>query len=107
YDCCLAIGKRTGRPLTAFYPSSVFVEDGPAALIEYSMAKLAGESLCSGMNRSGGMFRVIVKRLPRLRTDQTVTVPPVAPSDPLEVMLPVIREVQATRSRSLHADRGT
>lgn len=100
YDCCRALGERTGRPLTAFYPSSVFVEDAPAGLAEYSMAKIAGENLCNSMNRSVGRVRVIVGRLPRLRTDQTATVPPVESSDPLEAMLPMIRKVQSSRSDS-------
>jgi hypothetical protein len=43
---------------------------------------------------------VIVGRLPRLRTDQTATVPPVESSDPLETMLPMIRKVQSSRSVS-------
>src|SRR6267154_85285 len=98
HDCCRVLGERTARPLTAFYPSSVFVEDCPTGMAEYSMAKIAGENLCNSMNRSAGRVRVIVARLPRLRTDQTATVPSVESSDPLEVMLPIIREVQSSRS---------
>jgi NAD(P)-dependent dehydrogenase (short-subunit alcohol dehydrogenase family) len=100
YDCCRVLGERTERPLTAFYPSSVFVENGPASLAEYSMAKIAGENLCNSMNRSAGRVQVIVGRLPRLRTDQTATVPPVESGDPLEVLLPIIRNVQSSRSVS-------
>jgi len=98
HDCCRVLGERTARPLTAFYPSSVFVEDCPTGMAEYSMAKIAGENLCNSMNRSAGRVRVIVARLPRLRTDQTATVPSVESGDPLEVMLPIIREVQSSRS---------
>ena len=100
YDCCCALGERTGRPLIAFYPSSVFVEDAPAGLAEYSMAKMAGENLCNSMNRAVGRARVIVGRLPRLRTDQTATISPVESSDPLEAMLPIIRKVQSSRPDS-------
>jgi hypothetical protein len=100
YDCCRVLGERAERPLTAFYPSSVLVEDGPTSLAEYSMAKMAGENLCNSMNRSVGRVKVIVGRLPRLRTDQTATVPPVESSDPLETMLPMIRKVQSSRSVS-------
>jgi acyl dehydratase/NAD(P)-dependent dehydrogenase (short-subunit alcohol dehydrogenase family) len=100
YDCCRVLGERTARPLIAFYPSSVFVDDGPTDMAEYSMAKIAGENLCNSMNRSIGRVQVIVGRLPRLRTDQTATVPPVESSDPLEVMLPIIRKVQSSGSGS-------
>jgi hypothetical protein len=39
--------------------------------------------------------RVIVRRLPRLLTDQTATALPVDTADPLDTMLPIIREVQS------------
>ncbi len=100
YDCCRFLGEHGSRALTAFYPSSVFVESGPLAMAEYSMAKMAGEILCNNMNRSAGRVHVIVGRLPRLMTDQTATVPPVDSGDPLEAMLPTIRKVQSSRSGS-------
>jgi NAD(P)-dependent dehydrogenase (short-subunit alcohol dehydrogenase family) len=100
YDCCRFLRERGPRALTAFYPSSVFVESGPIAMAEYSMAKMAGEILCDNMNRSAGRVHVIVGRLPRLKTDQTATVPPVDSGDPLEVMLPIIRKVQSSRPSS-------
>ncbi|HET7763764.1 MAG TPA: SDR family NAD(P)-dependent oxidoreductase [Burkholderiales bacterium] len=94
HDCCRFLGERGS--LTAFYPSSVFVGNPPQGMLEYAMAKIAGELLCDGLNRAGGRVRVTVERLPRLLTDQTATVPPVDAGDPLEVMLPVIRRVQST-----------
>lgn len=96
YDCCRFLGEHGSRALTAFYPSSVFVGKPPQGMVEYAMAKIAGELLCDGINRAGGRIRVTVERLPRLLTDQTATVPPVDSGDPLEVMLPVIRRVQST-----------
>jgi NAD(P)-dependent dehydrogenase (short-subunit alcohol dehydrogenase family) len=95
YDCCRFLGEHGSRALTAFYPSSVFVENNPLPMAEYSMAKMAGEILCDNMNRSAGRVHAIVGRLPRLKTDQTATVPPVESGEPLEVMLPIIRKVQS------------
>jgi acyl dehydratase/NAD(P)-dependent dehydrogenase (short-subunit alcohol dehydrogenase family) len=94
YDCCRFLAER--GPLTAFYPSSVFVENGPTGMTEYSMAKMAGEKLCGSLNRAAGRVRVVVERLPRLLTDQTATVPPVDSAEPLAVLLPVIRRVQSS-----------
>jgi hypothetical protein len=94
YDCCRFFDER-GLPLTAYYPSTVFVESKPAGMAEYSMAKMTGEILCSYMNRTNGSVHVIVDRLPRLLTDQTATLPPFKSADPLEIMLPVIRRVQS------------
>jgi hypothetical protein len=95
YDCCRFFDEHGSRSLTAYYPSSVFVESNPTGLAEYSMAKMAGEILCSYMNRAHSRVHVITDRLPRLLTDQTATVPPVKSADPLEVMLPIIRKVQS------------
>jgi hypothetical protein len=97
HDCCRFLVEHRPRVLTAFYPSSVFVENSPPAMIEYSMAKMAGEILCTNMNSVPGCIHVIVRRLPRLLTDQTATVPPMDSGDPLEIMLSIIREVQSSR----------
>ena len=95
YDCFCAIHEHASQALTVFYPSSVFVESNPPAMIEYSMAKMAGETLCTNLNRAvGGRVHIIVSRLPRLLTDQSATVLPLERGDPLKVMLPLIRGVQ-------------
>jgi hypothetical protein len=96
YDCCRYLASRGPETLTAFYPSSVFVERAPPAMAEYSMAKMAGETLCANINRAHDRVRTIVSRLPRLFTDQTATVLPMGRSDPLEVMLPIVRKVQSS-----------
>jgi hypothetical protein len=64
-------------------------------MTEYGMAKAAGELLCASINRTHPRIRVLVDRLPRLLTDQTAVVPPVASADALEVMLPTIRRAQS------------
>jgi hypothetical protein len=94
YDCCRFFEERE-LSLTAYYPSTVFVERQLPGLAEYSMAKMTGEILCSYMNNSNGRIHVIVDRLPRLLTDQTATLPPLKSADPLEIMLPVVRRVQS------------
>jgi acyl dehydratase/NAD(P)-dependent dehydrogenase (short-subunit alcohol dehydrogenase family) len=100
YDCCRYLADHGSRPLIAFYPSSVAVADHPLAMTEYSMAKSAGELLCADMNRAECGIRVLASRLPRLLTDQTATVNPVKNDDPLEIMLPIIRNVQLLRANS-------
>jgi acyl dehydratase len=97
YDCCNYLGEHGSGALTAFYPSSAFVESNPPDMTEYCMAKMAGEMLCANMNRVDGRIHIIVSRLPRLLTDQTATVFPVGTEDPLKVMLPAIRTVQSSR----------
>jgi acyl dehydratase len=97
YDCCNYLSAHVSQTLTVFYPSSVFVESNPPEMTEYSMAKMAGEMLCDKMNRAGGRTYIIVKRLPRLLTDQTATVLPMTRDESLKVMLPIVRNVQSFR----------
>jgi acyl dehydratase len=97
YDCYCYLSEHVSQALTVFYPSSVFVESNPPEMTEYSMAKMAGELLCDTINRAGGRTQIIVKRLPRLVTDQTATVLPMTRDESLKIMLPVVRKVQSFR----------
>jgi acyl dehydratase/NADP-dependent 3-hydroxy acid dehydrogenase YdfG len=95
YDLCDALARRSPGGLSVFYPSSVAVAERPREMTEYAAAKAAGEVLCEDMNRFMRGVRVVQKRLPRLPTDQTLSIVSVACADPLEVLLPIVREVQA------------
>ena len=86
-------GRNPGVSL--FYPSSVAVTERPRGMTEYTMAKAAGEVLCADMNESLAPLHVTVRRLPRLLTDQTTSVTATETADPIETMLPIIREVQS------------
>jgi hypothetical protein len=92
---------RTRQPsLSIFYPSSIAVTERPKGMTEYAMAKAAGEILCADLNASLSPLHINVKRLPRLPTDQTASIIAVKTADPLETMLPIIREVQCWPPRS-------
>ena len=91
---CDALLARGGT-LGACYPSSVAVERHPRELTEYGMAKAAGEMLCADMNRFEPRARVLVTRLPRADTDQTASLVAVPSADPVELLLPVVRELHA------------
>jgi hypothetical protein len=62
-------------------------------MIEYAMAKLAGEALCLRMNRALPRIRILAPRLPRTLTDQTASVIRADNADPLAVMLPIVRDM--------------
>jgi NAD(P)-dependent dehydrogenase (short-subunit alcohol dehydrogenase family) len=94
-DIWSALRARSKRLLRAFYPSTIYVEKAPRDLIEYAMAKAAGETLCAQINHFEPNGRVIVARLPPLATDQTATVIPNEHADPLEPMLAIVRGMQA------------
>jgi NAD(P)-dependent dehydrogenase (short-subunit alcohol dehydrogenase family) len=97
-DLCSAIRTRREQAVSVFYPSSIAVEEHPREMTEYSLAKAAGEMLCTDMNRFLPKVHVVVHRLPRMLTDQTATVLPVQSHDAVEVMLPIIRQMHAAGS---------
>lgn len=71
-----------------FYPSSVALDDFVPELLEYAAAKHAGELVCRELMRKG--HRIVVKRLPRIHTDQTLAVGAAKGADPFEVMAELI-----------------
>jgi acyl dehydratase len=81
--------------LRVFYPSSVAVAERPGNMTEYSMAKAAAEVLCADLTRFVPGVRMVVRRLPRLPTDQTNSVVQAKTIDPVEVILPIVREMHA------------
>jgi acyl dehydratase len=83
------------RDISLFYPSSVFVAERPRGMLEYAMAKAAGEVLCAEMNEAWAPLHVTVDRLPRLRTDQTASVIGASPPPPAGRLAPVVRETQS------------
>jgi NAD(P)-dependent dehydrogenase (short-subunit alcohol dehydrogenase family) len=77
-----------------FYPSTVYVENRPAEMTEYAMSKAAGEVLCADLAQHLRGVTIIARRLPRIATDQTVSLVPMAAASASEVMLPIVRELQ-------------
>jgi hypothetical protein len=90
---CQALAKQGGKDIAVFYPSSTAVEDRPANMTEYAMAKAAGELLCADMAKFEKWRRIVVRRLPHLPTDQTATLFEDESEDPLLAMLPIVREM--------------
>jgi acyl dehydratase len=80
-------------PLKVFYPSTIFIDELPREFPEYAAAKSAGEALCSYLSKQIPNLEIVVRRLPRLPTDQTSGVIKIATSDPVAHLLPVVREM--------------
>lgn len=97
FELCSSLLSQGHCQLTAFYPSSVAVEEKPADMMEYAMTKAAGEVLCSYMSRFLPGLRTVIHRLPRLATDQTASVMPIETASALAVLLPVVREIEAQK----------
>lgn len=78
--------------LAVFYPSSIAIEKPLASLEEYIAAKLEGEEFCKKLNNKTNMA-VYYPRLPRIDTDQTLSLIKAISADPVEVLLPHLREM--------------
>jgi NAD(P)-dependent dehydrogenase (short-subunit alcohol dehydrogenase family) len=97
YELCLALCEFSGRGISAFCPSSTAIVERPLGMTEYAMAKAAAEVLCDDLNQSWPGMHITSVRLPRLLTDQTATMVPTENVDPVDVILPIVRKVQATK----------
>jgi len=91
--------------VSVFYPSTVYVDQRPAEFTEYAMTKAAGEILCADMQKFLRGARILVRRLPRTLTDQTSTLLPGDAADPLQVMLPIVREMHQRHADGRAAHR--
>lgn len=87
---------RGGAGLRAFYPSSVAVADTPKGWLEYAMAKAAGEITCREIAANLPNAHVACIRLPRILTDQTASVRSAESAPILDVILPIVRDLQAS-----------
>jgi acyl dehydratase len=94
YDLCRGLWERGLKQVSIFYPSSVYVEERPRDLTEYAMAKAAGEVLCADIPRIMPGFRVLQRRLPRLLTDQTISVTSQKLPQAIDLILPMIRAMK-------------
>jgi NAD(P)-dependent dehydrogenase (short-subunit alcohol dehydrogenase family) len=82
-----------GKELRVFYPSSVFVNERPPAQMEYVEAKTAGETTCRMLTRQHPHVGILVSRLPRMNTDQTVSLIGPTPRSAVDVMIHVARQL--------------
>lgn len=69
--------SKWSQDASIFWPSSTTLDGYVAGLTEYAQAKAAGEKLCEWLPYQFPGMRVLVRRLPRLDTDQTASVIPV------------------------------
>jgi hypothetical protein len=74
-----------------FYPSSAAIDELPLDMGEYAAAKMAGEVLCDFLQKTTPGIAIHKPRLPRVATDQTVSLLPVSNQDPVSVLLSHLR----------------
>ena len=98
YDLCRELRSRSIKKIPIFYPSSVYIDDRPEGMTEYTMAKAAAEVFCADLKSFDSPGPILVRRLPRLPTDQTASLWKIDTADPISVILPIVREVYANQT---------
>jgi hypothetical protein len=86
-----------------FYPSTVFLSEQPLNMGEYTAAKAAGESLCSLLSKAVGGINIYSPRLPKLATDQTVSVIDKRIDSPDTIMLNQLNQFHKLGRKSIYA----
>ena len=82
HDLARLLMQAGARNLAALYPSTVYVDARPPGLMEYAMAKAAGEVMCRDMIAAMPGFRATILRLPPLATDQNPQIPDMGDAAP-------------------------
>jgi NAD(P)-dependent dehydrogenase (short-subunit alcohol dehydrogenase family) len=99
FDLCATLVSGRTDKLAMFYPSTVAIDEGLNTTAEYAMAKSAGETLVRYLNEFLPHIEILARRLPRILTDQTATIGVASAEGALDVMLPVVYEVQQMARR--------
>lgn len=86
-------------PLRVLVPSSVFIDRPVRGFAEYGAAKAAGEAAALHLALTG-KARVLMPRLPRLRTDQNSDATDPEVQDPVPVMLKVLHDLDALEANA-------
>ncbi len=105
-DLCRALPARARGKIAIFYPSTNALDTENKGMAEYAKAKAAGETLVQQLNASLPNVRIISRRLPRIVTDQTATVGVASAQDALEVLLPIVHEVQHAARQAASVSAG-
>jgi len=93
-------GPTTGLQ-KVFYPSSAAIEELPLDMGEYAAAKMAGEILCDFLQKTHPGLAIHKPRLPRVATDQTVSLLPVSNQEPVSVLLSNLRYMRQMQPNQL------
>ena len=84
--------SKWNRPISVFFPSSIYVERIEKNFLMYSKFKLEGELICQEF--AGNSFlRIVCPRLPRVATDQTLGLIHEELESPLDIMLPWLQRL--------------
>ncbi len=79
------------RIKSIFYPSTVAIDELPTNMCEYTVTKMASETLCDLLEKGDSDMTIYKPRFPRVATDQTASIIPVINHDPVPLMIKELR----------------
>jgi len=85
--------RKDNNELKIFYPSSVAVTEPFKGMAEYAISKGAGELICAHLVSLFPKLTIIIKRLPRILTDQTASLALVEANTAIDTMIPIVNEM--------------
>lgn len=88
-----AVVEAGASSLRVLYPSTVFVDDPTADVVEYAAAKAAGEVAARTWSTARPGTSVVIRRLPRMSTDQTASATVVDFADTVTNMRDLVRDM--------------
>jgi hypothetical protein len=91
--CAAWLVPRAQPAALIWYPSTIFLEQPDPNFAEYAAAKACGEALCAQLAEQLAPLRLIAERLPRLPTDQTQSLTPLALSDGVATLRAALERV--------------
>jgi len=83
---CVAGKSHEKSGVTFFFPSTVYLDEYEKGFTEYTVAKAAGEALCTQLASSTAGLTFLTPRLPRMATDQTLAVIPIKSASTFDIM---------------------
>jgi len=87
------VQEAAAGPLKVLYPSTEAIDQLPPDMGEYAAAKAAGETMCAFLEKVDPRLKIMCPRLPRLPTDQTASLLPVASHEPDLLLLEWLRRL--------------
>ncbi len=75
-----------------FYPSTVFISEKPSGMWEYTAAKSAAEFMCTQIEKENKNVTLYNPRLPKVKTDQTISLLRLENDNTIDVMIQVLQK---------------
>ena len=89
------ISELFSEKIIIFYPSTIFITDETENYTEYILAKMAAEYQIKNLNKKSNNIEVLVSRLPKIKSDQTISLFETNAIPAFNAILPILSEINS------------